>query len=258
MDRNKIVKFCEDYLNVKNFNDYCINGLQVEGAEKIEKIITGVSWSKKLIEAAIIKNAQMIMVHHGLFSEYVFLSSNNKLPQIKGVTRERLKLLLSNNINLCGFHLPLDAHPLIGNNISLLKLLELKKIGELNVPEYGTIGFLGEFGKPVLFSQFVKEVNSKLMTKSYIIAAGNKKVKKIAIISGGAAPDFKYAIEQGADVYLCGEIREATVRAVEEAKINFINAGHYNTEKLGIKNLGELVAKKLKVKAEFIDIPNEV
>ncbi len=253
IDRNKIVKYCEAYLKVKDFEDYCVNGLQVEGTSKVSKIITGVSLSKQLIEIAIKKRAKMIMVHHGIFKSQISIP-----PQFKGVTRNRLKLLLENNINLCGFHLPLDAHPVIGNNISLLKLFGLKRVGFIKSPEYGEIGFLGELESPIKFSQFVELVNKKLGVESYIISAGSKKVKKIGIISGGSSPDFSIAAELGADTYICGDIREGIVRAIEETKINFINAGHYNTEKLGIQNLGDLIAKKFKVKIEFIDIPCDV
>lgn len=252
-DRNKIVKFCEEYLQVKNFKDYCHNGLQVEGDKKISKIITGVSFSQKLIKKAIEKNAEMIIVHHGIFSNQI-----SSPPQIKGVLKNRLKLLFENDINLCGFHLPLDAHPAIGNNISLIKLLGLKKVGIIDTPNYGEIGFIGEIKQPTTFEKFVEIVNKKLNTKSYVIAGGLKDIKKIGIISGGASPDFKIAKELGADTYLCGDIRESVVRAVEEEGINFINAGHYNTEKLGVQNLGNLIAKKFRVKVEFVDIPCDI
>lgn len=253
IETKKIVKFCEDYLKVKDFEDYCVNGLQVEGAEKVSKIITGVSLSQKLIEAAIKKNAKMIMVHHGIFGNQI-----SKPPRIKGVIRNRLKLLLENNINLCGFHLPLDAHPVIGNNISLIKLLKLKKTDVINCPDYGEIGFVGEYKDAMKFEDFYNLICDELETQPYVIPAGLKKVKRVGIISGGASPDFKQAVELGADAYLCGDVREEVVRAVEEAKINFINAGHYNTEKLGIQNLGELIAKKFKIKVEFVDIPCDI
>jgi len=253
IDRNKIVKFCRDYLKADNFKDYCVNGLQVEGREKVGKIITGVSLSQKLIEEAVKKRADMVMVHHGIFSNQV-----NTPPAILGVLKNRLKLLLENNLNLCGFHLPLDAHPVIGNNISLLKLFNLKKIEVLGSAGYGDIGYMGELAEAKGFKDFLEMVNNKLNTDSYYIFAGKKKVKKVGIISGGASTDFQEAAKAGAEVFLCGDIREEVVRAVEEVKINFINAGHYNTEKLGIQNLGDLVAKKFKVKVEFVDVPCEI
>lgn len=251
--RNKIIKFCEDYLMVKKFTDYCHNGLQIEGAKEINKIIIGVSFSESLIKEAIKRKAQMIIVHHGLFKK-----SFGDLPQFEGYLKNRLKLVFCNDLNLAGFHLPLDAHPVIGNNISLAKLFNLKNIKPLETADYGEIGFWGEFLSPKLFSDFVKEVNKKLNTKSYIISAGPKYIKKLGIISGGASPDYIDAMRMGADTYLCGDVREDIVRAVEESKINFINAGHYNTEKLGIQNLGNLIAKKFKIKVEFVDIPCEV
>ena len=253
IETKKIVKFCEDYLEVKKFEDYCVNGLQVEGAEKVSKIITGVSLSQKLIEAVIKKNAKMIIVHHGIFGSQI-----SKPPCIKGVVRNRLKLLLENDINLCGFHLPLDAHPVIGNNISLIKLLRLKKMDVISCPDYGEIGFVGEYKEAMKFEDFYNLICDELETQPYIIPAGKRNIKRVGIISGGASPDFKQAVELGADTYLCGDVREEVVEAVKETKINFINAGHYNTEKLGIQNLGGLIAKKFKVKVEFIDIPCDV
>lgn len=252
VERKKIVEFCEQYLKVKNFKDYCVNGLQVEGASSVEKIITGVSLSKKLIEAAIEKNAQMIIVHHGIFGNQL-----GTPPAIKGYIRGRLKMLLENDINLCGFHLPLDAHPEIGNNISILKILGLKKTASINTPDYGEIGFIGET-KPMEREKFVRLVNEKLKTKSYVIPAGPKLVRRVGVISGGASPEFRLAQELGADTYICGDVRESIVRAVEESGINFINAGHYNTEKLGVINLGNVLAKKFKIRVEFVDVVCEV
>ena len=249
----KIIKYCEEYLKTDKWQDYCHNGLQLEGAFKVNKIITGVSFSQALIEMAIKKRSKLIMVHHGIFK-----SQLPEPPEIKGVLRNRLKLLLENDINLAGFHLPLDAHPVIGNNISLIKLLGLKKVDVINSKMYGDIGFIGEYKEAMKFSDFYNLVSEKLETELYAIPAGPKKVKRVGIISGGASPDFQIAKEMGADTYVCGDVREEIVRAVEESKINFINAGHYNTEKLGIQNLGNLVAKKFGIKAEFVDIPNDV
>jgi dinuclear metal center YbgI/SA1388 family protein len=246
-DRNKIVKFCEEYLQVKDFQEKCINGLQVEGATDVKKIIVGASLSRKLIEAAIFKKAEMIIVHHGLFKDLI-----GEPPAIKGYVKNRLKLILENNINLAGFHLPLDAHPIIGNNISLCRLFAVKKILPLDV------GFIGEISGRKDFASLVNEVDKKLNVKSYAFDFGPKRIKKIAIISGAASPDFEIAKIAGADVFICGDMREQIPSAAEEVGINIINAGHYNTEKLGIQNLGKLIAKKFKVTAEFVDVPNEI
>lgn len=251
--RDKIVKFCEDYLKVKNFKDSCVNGLQVEGKEDIKKIVTGVSFSQDLINEAIKRKADMIIVHHGIFKEVIPIP-----PKITDTVRKRLKLLLKADINLCGFHLPLDAHPEIGNNISLLKTFGLKKIGFIDTPDYGAIGYLGAFNKSMDFDKFVDLVNDKLKTKSYVISAGPKMINKVGIISGGASLDFKDAYRLGADTYLCGDIHEFLYHEIRETGINFINAGHYNTEKMGIQNLGNLISKKFNIKVEFVDIPCDV
>jgi dinuclear metal center YbgI/SA1388 family protein len=242
-----IIEYCQEYLETAKFDDGCYNGLQVEGKGEVKKIIAAVSLSEELIKKSLALQADMIMVHHGFFA--------GALPsplELKGFNRQRLKMLLENDINLAGFHLPLDFHPEIGNNISLCKLLKIKD------PEYLEGGYIGELPQKMDFQEFVQLVDKKLHTKSITIQAGPDRVKKVAIISGGASPEFILAKEAGADTYITGDIREHTVREVEEEKINFINAGHYNTEKLGIQNLGELVAKKFDVEVEFIDIPNEI
>lgn len=247
VERNKIIKFCQEYLKIDDFEDYCVNGLQVEGAEKVSKIITGISLSQRLIEEAIAKKAKMIIVHHG-----VFLRDIPSPLELKGVWRNRLKLILENDINLAGFHLPLDAHPKIGNNVALCKLLGIKDIR----PFY--VGFVGDLEEPIKMEDFVELVNNKLNTNSLVLKNSNKKVQKIGVISGSAAEEVFTASDLGADVYLTGEAKESIVRASEELKINFIAAGHYNTEKLGVQNLGEKIAKKFGIKVEFVDVPCDV
>ncbi len=243
-DRNKIIQFLEDYLKVVDFSDGCKNGLQVEGREEVERIVTGVTFSQKLLEKAIEKQADMIMVHHGLFGKQV-----GDPPQLKGFIKNRLKTLFQYDINLAGFHLPLDAHPKIGNNVSLAQEFGVKNLEEFD------IGFIGELEEPMDFNNFSQKVKEKLKTDIYTINVGPDKVYKVGIISGDSSPNFKVAAEQGADTYISGDIRESEVRAIEETGINFINAGHYNTEKLGIYNLGELIKEKFNVEVEFVDIP---
>lgn len=252
VDRDRIIEFCCDYLKAGDFDDYCFNGLQVEGRKEIRKIVTGVSFSRHLIEEAAERKADMIMVHHG-----IFMSDLQSPFRLGGYMKDRIKLLLENEINLAGYHLPLDAHPVIGNNISLAKILGLENNKIFKIESIDA-GFIGELERETDFEKFKDEVDQKLCTHSLSIAAGKKRVKKIAIVSGAASPDFETAQLAGADVFLTGDIREDVVRKIEEAGINFINAGHYNTEKEGIRNLGNLVAKKFKIEVEFVEVPNEV
>ncbi len=251
--RNEIVEFCNEYLKADTFNDYCHNGLQIEGRENISKIVIGVSLSRQFIEKAIDEEADMIIVHHGLFKNQL-----GDPPRIVGIFKERIKLLMEHDINLCGYHLPLDAHPEIGNNISLARLLELRNLEHLNSPYYGEIGYIGDLKENMKFIDFVAYVNTMLNTQSYILAAGHELVKKVGIISGGSSIEYSEAYKQGADTFITGDIKENIVREVEEIGMNFINAGHYNTEKLGIQNLGKLVSERFNVEMKFIDIPCEV
>ena len=251
--RNEIVEFCNEYLKADTFNDYCHNGLQIEGRENISKIVIGVSLSRQFIEKAIDEEADMIIVHHGLFK-----SQLGDPPRIVGIFKNRIKLLIEHDINLCGYHLPLDAHPEIGNNISLARLLELRNLEHLNSPYYGEIGYIGDLKENMKFIDFLAYVNTMLNTQSYILAAGHELVKKVGIISGGSSIEYSEAYKQGADTFITGDIKENIVREVEEIGMNFINAGHYNTEKLGIQNLGKLVSERFNVEMKFIDIPCEV
>src|SRR3989339_842735 len=194
-DVKKIIKYCEDYLKVKNFEDFFVNGLQVEGALKVNKIVTGVSLSKELIGAAIKKEAKLILVHHGFFKSDI----PNPL-ELKGVMKNRLKLILENDLNIAGFHLPLDAHPVIGNNASLCRLLGIKNLKPFDV------GYIGSLKTAVSLDKFVSLVNSKLGSDSFVIAGGKPLVRRIAVISGGSSPDYALAAEFRADAYVCGDI----------------------------------------------------
>lgn len=243
----EIAKYSEELLNSKDFTDYCHNGLQVEGRRDVKKVVTGVTLSEALLEQAINEKADMLLVHHGLFGLAV-----GTPPIIKNTLKIRLKLLLENDINLLGFHLPLDAHEEIGNNASIAR-----KLGVSNL-EKCDVGFIGDLEKEMQFEDFLNIVNEKLDTESDFIEANPNKVKKVAIISGGSSPSYELAFEMGADTFVCGDMRENIVREAEELGINIINAGHYNTEKLGVQNLGEKLKEKFGVEVKFIDIPNEV
>lgn len=245
--RDEIVGFCQEYLKTEAFPDHCHNGLQVAGSPEVKRIITGVSYSARLVEAAIKKGAQMILVHHGLFG-----NAFGDRISITGFQRDRLALLFKHDISLCGYHLPLDAHPEIGNNISLCRLLGVKK------PEKLDVGFIGNLKTPKTLKQLTDDVNKTLATKSRVVAGGPQKIRRLAIVSGGASGYYQTAAKAGAEAFLCGDLREDVVRAAEELKMHVIDGGHYNTEKLGIQKLGELVGKKFRLPVEFVDIPCEI
>lgn len=251
---NKIITYCSDYLQVEKFDDYCHNGLQIEGKEKISRIVMGVTFSEELINYAIKRRADLIIVHHGIGSKHF-----GEKARITDFFKKRLKLMLENDIALAGFHLPLDAHPLIGNNAMIIKQLGMIKKQNLFTPSYNLpIGYIGEYSKPMKREAFINLVNKKLNTKSFVLPYGFTLVKRVGVISGGAVSEAIDAYRAGCDTYLCGEIKESIVHPMKELQMNFVNAGHYNTETLGLKNLGQLLSKKFKLPVEFIDIPCEV
>lgn len=245
--RKEILEYIDSFLNVAEFADYCHNGLQVEGKEEINTIVTGVSASARLFEQAIETGADMIIAHHGLFWK------NDPVPySVTGIERNRLALLIKNDINLAGYHLPLDAHPDIGNNALIVQELGLQSLEAVDV------GFIAHSPTPVALNHFIEHVNNALHTNSLSFPFGAAKVSKVLIMSGSAAFDYPLAVQFGADTFITGEIKESLVRKIEEEKLNLIIAGHYNTEKLGIQALGRVLEKKFDVKCTFIDIPNPV
>jgi len=247
VERNEIIRFINEFLSVSEFDDYCVNGLQVEGKSEINKIICGVSVSQRFFQQAIARQADMIIVHHGIFWK------NDPSPfALTGFLKERLAMLLKNDINLLAYHLPLDAHPEIGNNAQILKRLGITPIQPVDV------GFLGELDSSIDITSFVKKVNSKLETNAQTFLYGPDEVQRVLVISGASAISYKLAIEYQADTFLGGDIRENIVRELEETGINYINAGHYNTERFGIQALCKVIAKQFSLACDYIDIPNPV
>ncbi len=245
--RDEIIDYIHELLNVDEFDDYCVNGLQIEGKSEIQNIIFGVSASQRLFTDALSRKADMIIVHHGLFWK-----SDPSPFALTGIFRERVALLLKNDINLLGYHLPLDAHPDIGNNAQIMKQLNITPIEPVEV------GFLGKLGQPIQFNQFVDLVNQKLETEAQVFSSGTNSVKNILVMSGGSSRYYQLALEKNADTFIGGDIKENIVRELEEVGLNYINAGHYNTEKFGVQELSAKIAQRFKVNCEFIDIPNPV
>ena len=245
--RNEIIKYLNDLVQVSEFDDYCVNGLQVEGKKEIEKIVLGVSVSKRFFEEAIQNNADMIIVHHGLFWK-----SDPSPMRLTGIMRERLALLIKNDINLLGYHLPLDAHPEFGNNAQIMKRLQLETLAPVDV------GFLGQPSSPISLKEFSNLVNDRLETSAQVFPYGPTTVQRVFVMSGGSSRYYDMAAAVGADTFVAGEIKENIVRELEEIGLNFIHAGHYNTEKFGIQALGQVISERFKIPCQFIDIPNPV
>lgn len=246
--RKNVTNFIDELLNIHEFKDYAPNGLQVEGKEKLKKIVTGVSATQALIEVAIIEKADMILVHHGWFWK-------GEDPCISGIKYNRLKLLLDNDISLLAYHLPLDAHAEFGNNAQLANRLDIHIEDVMDEQGIGNYGRLDEY---VSLEKLGEQIERSLGRKPLLIAGGDHAIRKVAWCTGGAQNRINMAAEKGVDAYISGEISEHTVHIAREMGIHYIAAGHHATERYGVKALGEYVAAKFGLECEFIDIPNPV
>jgi len=245
--RDEIIEYINHFLNIREFDDLSVNGLQVEGRAEIEKIVLGVSVSERLFQAAVKQQADMVIVHHG-----AFWKNAPAPPILTGMFRKRMALLIKNDINLAAYHLPLDAHAEIGNNAGIMRRLNVEPIKSVEV------GLLGRLNEPVPIETFVERVNNKLQTNVQVFPFGSPDVQQLLVISGASSRYYQLALDNDADTFLGGDIKENVVRELEEVGLNFINAGHYNTEKFGVQALGEKLAQQLNVSCKFIDIPNPV
>lgn len=241
-DLQKITEFCNKLLNIDNIEDcYCENGLQVEGKKEVKKIALGVTASENFLKISANWGADICIVHHGLFWK-------NGAKKIVGPLRNRLKILLENNISLLNFHLPLDAHEEIGNNILLAKIFELENIEKVD------IGYIGNLPKKISFEDFVKEVEVKLGEKVKVAEKVNDYVYKLGIISGGAGDFAPLIKDSGGDTFLLGEVSEPDYHHICELGLNFIAAGHFVTEKYGVQNLGKKIQENFpNLEIQFFD-----
>jgi dinuclear metal center YbgI/SA1388 family protein len=245
MKINDLNEYLNQLLQPERFSDYCPNGLQVEGKREINKIVTGVTASYALLEAALQANADAVLVHHGYFWR------NEALP-IVGIKKRRIQFLLQHEINLFAFHLPLDMHPELGNNVMLAKQLGL------TVTKWIEMLALAELNQPQTLQTFVEFIETKLKRKPQVIGDFQKSIKSIALCTGAAQGYIEQAVAANADVYISGEISEQTVHVARETGISYISAGHHATERYGIQALGEHLAHKFGLQHTFIDCDNPV
>jgi len=250
MKRDELTAYLEEYLRIDESNDMGPNGLQVEGQPEIKKIITAVSASIELFQTAIEKDADAVLVHHGIIWNF-------ERPVYKGAYKQRVKMLLENDINLYTYHLPLDAHAEVGNSAVMARLLGLENIepfGEYHGQYVGVKGQVNDLEADEFFGQ----IKNIISDKALIFPFGPERIKHVGIISGGAQKEIKQAIEQGLDIFITGEASEFVMHNVKEEGIHFVAAGHYATERFGVQALGEHLQTKFDLDIEYVDIPNPV
>lgn len=241
-----LVESIDSLLDVARFKDYAPNGLQVEGKSDVQRIVSGVTASKALIDAAIEAKADAILVHHGWFWR-------GEDQRIVGMKRHRVKALLDHDISLLGYHLPLDAHPELGNNAQLAKQLGFISEGVMNAEGVGNYGHLE---KPMTASELSAHMQQQLNRTPTVVTAGDHPIKTIAWCTGGAQSYIQQAIALGVDAYVSGEISEQTTHEARENGIHYFAAGHHATERYGAPALGEYLAQQFDIDHQFIDIDN--
>jgi dinuclear metal center YbgI/SA1388 family protein len=243
----EIDQYLDTLLAVGQFKDYCPNGLQVQGKPHVERVIAGVTASRALIDAAIAAQADAILVHHGLF----WRGQDGRLT---GWLAERVKRLLAHDINVFAYHLPLDAHPTLGNNAALGEHLgwpvDACRFGEQS------LGFMGSLGDHVDLASLVAGVQDRLCRSVLALPGDGRRLRRVAWCTGGAQGYFEAAIAAGADVFLTGEVSEPQMHLAAESGVAYLAAGHHATERYGVQALGQHIAEHFGVSVEFIDVPN--
>jgi len=246
----EVVLYSDELLQVQKFQDYCPNGLQVEGKTEIKKIVSGVTACQALINEAVRANADILLVHHGYFWK-------GESACISGIKQRRVKALLENDLSLLAYHLPLDAHELYGNNIQLAKILSIHNPKPILNDGKPTLVFEGMLPKEMLSSELQIFLNA-MLGQMPLQVGPEKMIKRIAWCTGGAQSYFQQAIDAGADAFITGEISEPCFHIANEMGVPFFACGHHATERYGVQALGEHLSKHFALLHEFIDIPNPV
>jgi dinuclear metal center YbgI/SA1388 family protein len=247
-----IVSALDELLDPASFKDLGPNGLQVPGPRDVERVVTGVTAQKALIERAVAEQAQLVLVHHGLFWDF-------HPTGLTPVLAERLRPLFKHDIALAGYHLPLDAHPELGNNAILADRLGCERhepFGTFRDQKIGRAGTVPGDGIPA--DELFQRVRTLTSRTPMVFDGGPAVVRRIGIVSGSAADALDEAVALGLDAFLTGEPREHVMADAREAGIHFIAAGHYATETFGIRALGDWLHERFGVENVWIDIPNPV
>ncbi|MCW8885770.1 MAG: Nif3-like dinuclear metal center hexameric protein [Motiliproteus sp.] len=246
-----LLKHLDELLKPEQISDYCPNGLQLEGRPEIRKIVSGVTASQALVDAAIAANADALLVHHGYFWR-------GEDPCVKGIKKRRLAALIKADISLLAYHLPLDIHPTYGNNVQLAKRLGIEIEGGLEADNPKSVGLYGRLPEPMSATEFNDWITEVLGRTPLHIDGGDKQVQRIGWCTGAAQGYIDQAISLDLDAYISGEVSESTVHTARESGIHYFSAGHHATERYGVQALGEQVSQHFGIEHQFIDIDNPV
>lgn len=246
-----VISYLDELLEIKDFQDYGPNGLQVPGTDEVSVVAAGVTASRELFEVAAGLGAQLVIAHHGLFWDF---HPRSVSPAMK----ERLRVLFDNDMALAGYHLPLDAHPEVGNNALICAALGLERAEPFGEHRDRSIGFVGRSADGIPFAELRSRCATTFGREPFSWDAGPELVHSVGIVSGAAASSFGEAIAHGLDAFLTGEPAEHVMADARESGTHFIAAGHYATETFGVRRLGELVTERFGVEHRFVDVPNPI
>ncbi len=248
MKREQLVEYLDGLLQPSKFRDYCPNGLQVEGRAEVRHIVAGVTASQALLDVAVARGADAVLVHHGYFWK-------GEDGRVTGIRRQRLKTLLANDINLLAYHLPLDAHPELGNNAQLASRLGWQPDGRFGEQD---IAWLGTTGARTSAGGLVAQIAAALARNPLLIGDPQRPVHRIGWCSGGAQSYFEQAIALGVDAFISGEISEQTVHLARESGVAYLACGHHASERYGVAALAAHLAERCGLQCEFVDLDNPV
>jgi dinuclear metal center YbgI/SA1388 family protein len=247
----ELISYLDDLLEPAAFEDAGPNGLQVPGAEEVELVVTGVTAHRELFEQAAEGSAQLVIVHHGLFWDF-------HPRTVSPTMRERLRILFDHDIALAGYHLPLDAHPEVGNNALVCEALGLERAEPFGAYHGRSIGFVGRSEEGVPFGELRGRCAEAFGQDPFAWDSGPEVVHSLGVVTGAAASLFGEAIASGLDAFLTGEPAEHVMADARESGTHFIAAGHYATETLGVRRLGDLLAERFGVEHRFVAAPNPI
>ena len=251
MSPTQLAHRLNELLKINEFQDYCPNGLQVDGGQPIQHIVTGVTASEALIEQAIAHNAQAILVHHGYFWK------GEPAPLI-GMKGKRIRLLMQHGISLLAYHLPLDAHPQLGNNAQLALALGWSDLSPLYPNEKHPIGNIVDLAAPMSIATLTNKLSTTLSRPPLHLSGGNQVISRIGLCTGGAQDMIEQAAQMGCQAYISGEVSERTTHIARELGIEYFACGHHATERGGVLALGNYVKENLALTVDFVDIDNPV
>jgi len=243
-----LVQEADRFLDAARIADYCPNGLQVEGRPQVARIVSGVTASQALLDAAVQAQADVVLVHHGYFWK-------SEDARVLGMKQRRLKTLLSHDISLLAYHLPLDVHPEVGNNVQLAALLGLSVEGPLEPGNPRSVGLVGSLPESLAPGEFKARIGQAL-GREPLMVDGHRPIQRVAWCTGAAQGCIEQAVAAGVDAYITGEISEPTAHVARENGLSFFAAGHHATERYGVRALGEYLARHFGIEHRFIDCDN--